>query len=660
MKKPPNRWKQTTMWVLPLAIGLIGFSLGWWISGTGRHDQSTSTVAVTAEAVSEAGSSAQQMYTCAMHPQVRSPNPDDQCPICGMDLIPVPLDDAEEDEGDLPRLRLSPRAAALMQIAVHPVAVRPVTIPVRLYGRIGYDETRLRTISAWMAGRLERLYVDFTGTAVRKGQPMVEIYSPALITAQEEHLQAIVTAHELEKSGIASLRDTTRMTVDASHDRLRLLGLDAKQINRLEKQGHVDERLIIPAPLSGVVIERLAAAGDYVQTGQPIYRLADLSHLWVALEVYESDIQWLKVGQQTIFSTQSHPGERFTGKVAFIDPILNEATRTLGVRVDLPNPDGRLKPGMLVRGVIEADVGPRPALSQPDDPHAGHGGRPDQAEEKPVDQDSGLPLVIPATAPLITGERAVVYVQLPGVEHPTFEPRDILLGPRAGAWYVVRDGLAAGELVVVNGAFKIDSELQIRGRPSMMQPEGGPPPIHDHGDQGAPAPPLAAARPDPDRPGPPRPFQAQVGRLVLASFELVQALSTDNAQAAQQAARRIDEALHAIAPTLLTNNTHRQQWNRLSKTLHDTILSVATEADLADQRRHFRSFSDALIEMVHAFGVAETGPVYRAMCPMFEGGESFWLQPQAAITNPYFGAMMFTCGEIQETIVEADDPHRGH
>jgi Cu(I)/Ag(I) efflux system membrane fusion protein len=440
MENNKSWWKQWTQqrfrWPL-LVILLLVFLIGYWIRG-GGGDQINHTSHEAAGEMSADQTTGVQMWTCSMHPQIRKPEPGD-CPICGMDLVPV-ADTPEEQLG--PRqLKLSPWAVKLAEIETAPVQRRRLSANLRLAGKVEYDETRLKYISARVPGRIDRLFVDYTGSAVGKGDPLVKLYSPELIVAQQELLQARQTLGQLQKRTLAAARE-----------KLRLWGISDRQIREIEKRKSPAQHLTIFSPIAGVVVHKNAVEGLYVQTGTRIYTIADLSRVWVKMDVYESDLSRLEPGQTVEFETEAYPGEVFRGKVAFIDPVLDPRTRTVKVRVDASNPGNKLKPEMLVRAKLHA-------LSA------------DRQEE---------PLAIPATAPLLTGKRAVVYVAAPGKEG-VFEGREVVLGPRVGDYYEVKEGVAEGEMVVVNGAFKIDSDLQIRAKPSMMNPEGGgPAPEHHH------------------------------------------------------------------------------------------------------------------------------------------------------------------------------------
>jgi len=445
------------------------------------------------------------IWTCSMHPNVRR-NAPGQCPLCGMDLIPLSHSAAARTE-----LQMSEEAAKLLRIQTHPVTRRFVTTEVRMVGKVDYDETRIKTITAYVPGRIDRLFVDYTGITVRPGDHMVELYSPELISAQAEFLQTVEAVGRLTPNSSPTLAQSVRATLAAAADKLRLLGLTAEQVEQIERSGRVVDHLTIYAPRGGVVIEKNAHEGMYVQTGTRIYTIADLSRLWVKLDAYESDMQWLRYGQQVEFTTEAYPGQVFTGTISFIDPVLNDRTRTAKVRVIVDNPDGRLKPNLFVRATVRASVaaGGRvidPRLADkwicPMHPEVVK----DQAGTcdvcgmalvtatelgyAPAAVAGPPPLVIPASAPLITGTRAVVYVSDPNAAAPTFRLHEVRLGPRAGDDYIVLDGLRAGQHVVTNGAFKIDSEMQIRGKISMMNPDqdGPAPDAHDQarGDEGPP------------------------------------------------------------------------------------------------------------------------------------------------------------------------------
>ena len=378
----------------------------------------------------EAKAPAGTKYTCSMHPHIRADEPG-LCPICNMDLI---LLKQTSGEGSLRELSISEAAKALMEIKVEPVRRRLVAAEIRMVGKIDYDETRLATIAAWMPGRLDRLFVDYTGVPVKKGEHLVKIFSPDLIAAQEELLQAKKATKDLSKSAAGTVGEMTRATLVAVREKLRLLGLTREQIAKVESTGKVSDHLQINSPATGIVIHKHAKEGMYVKTGTPIYTVADLSTMWVRLEAYESDLIWLRYGQRVEFTTISHPGEMFSGTISFIDPVLNPRTRTVKVRVNVPNPKGKLKPGMFVKASVRSRVAEGGKVMEP--ALAGKSicpMHPEVIKDKPGQCDvCGMdlvpaeslgfvgadpnktrpPLVIPATAPLITGTRAVVYVRV--------------------------------------------------------------------------------------------------------------------------------------------------------------------------------------------------------------------------------------------------------
>lgn len=472
-----------------LAVFLLGFlARGLWSgpAGTERGGSAAGDAEPAADVEAEE-------WTCSMHPQIRQPKPG-KCPICGMDLIPVPTDGAAKAHS-LREFRTTEQAKALMNIQTSPVVRRSASREVRMAGKVDYDEKKLSYISSYIPGRIERLYVDYTGIHVNKGDHMVSIYSPELIQAREELRRAARAVGEVKPGAPQALRNSAQAVLEASRRRLARWGLTPEQILRAEKEGSTSDTITIYAPLGGTVIERNGTEGMYVDTGTPIYAVADLSTVWVKLDAYESDLPWLRYGQKVQFTAEALPGETFEGRVAFIEPYLNESTRTVKVRLNVPNPDGKLKPDMFVRGVVRPVLAGGGKIVDPD--LAGKWispMHPEVVKDGPGKCDvcgmdlvpaeslgfvakagaaDEAPLLIPASSALVTGTRAVVYVEMANAEAPTYEGREILLGPRAGDYYVVRSGLMEGERVVTNGNFKIDSALQIMARPSMMAPPGG-------------------------------------------------------------------------------------------------------------------------------------------------------------------------------------------
>jgi len=613
-------------------------------------------------AVGESGSAsvsdhapASVAWTCSMHPQVRLLEPG-ACPICGMDLIPANV--GADDAGLGPRaLRMSPAAMALAEIETAPVERRSVAHEVHMVGKVALDETRVSYITSWVSGRLDRMFVDYTGVTVRAGDHLVEIYSPTLYSAQQELLQAIGTADRLEGSELEVVRQTGNQMVDSAREKLRLYGLADEQIQAIVDQGSPDELITIRAPTGGVVVHKNALEGMYVDEGTRIYTIADLAKVWVLLDAYESDLAWLRYGQDVEFNLDAYPGETFHGRVAFIDPLLDDRTRTVKVRLNVANSDGRMKPEMFVSATAKARLTPHGKAI--DEDLAGKwicpmhpevvADRGEACSECGMDlvpaaelgfvpgSEEGESLVIPDTAPLVTGKRAVVYVRLPDPEQPTFEGREVRLGPRAGHWYVVSDGLEEGEQVVVRGNFKIDSELQIRARPSMMS--------------------LGEERSGIDRPlrSTPRAFREQLGSVLEAYLDLQRALSMDEDDAS--AARALGNALNATDSGLL-DIQGRDAWLQMHADLRTATEALVAAVDMEGRRMLLAPLTERLVRALTTFGHEGdpgAGPLGLFHCPMAsDGAGANWLQLGNQTANPYFGSRMLRCGSRVRVLGEED------
>ena len=365
------------------------------------------------------------IWTCAMHPQIRLKEPG-KCPICAMELIPLIQAGGTIDPG---AIRMTKEAAQLANVLTSKVSSQNPVKDLRLYGKVQADERLLQSQVSYLPGRIEKLFVNFTGEVVRKGEVLAVIYAPDLITAQQELLET------------AAVKQTQPALYEAAKEKLRQWKLSDSQISAIENTSRVKNDFEIYANTTGIVTARRVSSNDFISAGTVLFEVADLSRVWVHFDAYESDLPYLSKNQKITFSFQALPGAEYTGTLTFIDPVMDPVSRVAKVRVEVANPAGKLKPEMFATGIVHANL-----------------------------NETGNKLVIPGSAVLWTGKRSVVYVKQPGSEDPIFKIREIELGALLGHSYLVVNGLKEGEEIVTEGAFSVDASAQLEGKPSMMNP----------------------------------------------------------------------------------------------------------------------------------------------------------------------------------------------
>ena len=568
---------------------LVGLLLGWIFFSAGERAEEEHIHSATEQG-------GETVWTCSMHPQIRQNEPGD-CPICGMDLIPL----QEEDAGvGSQAVYMSENAMRLANVQTMQVSAEAASRKIRLNGRVAVDERKVYAQTTHIPGRIERLMVNFTGEEVKRGQALATVYSPEMITAQEELLQAY------------AIRESQPELFQAAKEKLRSWRIGENQINRIIETGRASENFTITADVSGIVTEKLVDLGDYVERGMPLYEIADLSTVWVLFDLYESNMSWIEEGSTVEFTVASIPRETFIGEIDFIDPVVNRQTRVATARVEVDNSNGRLKPEMFVSGVVDNPVG------------AGSN-----------------ELTVPRSAVLWTGKRSVVYVKQNSGNRTTFNLREVVLGPSLGESYVISEGLKPGEEIVVNGAFTVDAAAQLAGKPSMMNPD------LDNGsmDMQEDLQSFLQSNYPKFREMASEEFQRDLNKLVETYLALKDALVQGDEDMAATLSKEFYAELQQIEAGQLEGEA-KEFWQEKQRSLLQHSAMNTNKENLQEMRENFVFLSEAMIKIVSTFGMGNE-QIFVDYCPMANSDAgAYWLSEIREIRNPYYGEAMLTCGEI--------------
>lgn len=572
--------------IISLGIALVvGWLGGYLISG------GSATCTKATEPDSSAQTASGNMWTCSMHPQIMQPEPG-SCPICGMDLIPA--DNAGEGLMDN-QIKMTENAMVLAGVeTVKAGAAGDGGEGIRISGKIAVNQESDAVQSAYFDGRIENLFVNFEGEEVRKGQKLATIYAPSLVAAQQELLTA------------ARLKASRPQLYKAVRNKLKLWKLSDARIDQIEHSGQVQENFPVYANVGGVVSGIMVEEGNYIKTGSPLVKVANVTSVWAIFDAYENQVSLFDKGQPLKVTTTSYPNEIFPAKVSFVAPTLNKATRTLEVRAVLDNKRGLLKPGMFV-----------------------------QAEINVEDQQEAGRLTIPESAVLWTGKRSLVYVQ-PNPGSPLFEMREVQLGNLINGNYVIHSGLESGEMIVAKGTFTVDAAAQLQGKKSMMNQEREAMPIRHKGHSDM----RGAMKMEFSREA-----ETKFGELVKGYLELKDALVAADQEQTQILAKKAAGMALQISG-LPMDDMGRSHMSKLAGQLAD----MASKHDLETQRDGLVQLSQHMIQIAQQMQRLDA-KLYVQHCPMANTDKgASWISLEKEIRNPYYGAAMLRCGSLIDSI----------